>query len=89
MEDKGFEPVQLHEAKQAIRPGKEQEAKNRAQQVYGEKYNPPLMFDSKKKSSFSRARANVHVTVLRPQSVAFAISRCVSPKLLSRRSLCD
>ncbi len=33
---------------QAIRPGKEQEAENRAQEVYGEKYNPLLMFDSKK-----------------------------------------
>ena len=43
-----FDPVQLYEAKQVIRPGKEQEAENRAQQVYGEKYNPLLMFDSKK-----------------------------------------
>lgn len=34
--------------KQAIRPGKEQEAEHRAQQVYDEKYNPLLMFDSKK-----------------------------------------
>ena len=42
------DPVQLYEAKQAIRPGKEQEAENRAQQVYGEKYSPLLMFDSKK-----------------------------------------
>ena len=45
---KGFAPVQLYEARQAIRPGKEQEAENRAQQVYGEKYSPLLMFDSKK-----------------------------------------
>ena len=44
----GFDPVQLYEARQAIRPDKEQEAENRAQQVYGEKYNPLLMFDSKK-----------------------------------------
>ena len=43
-----FAPVQLYKAKQAIRPGKEQEAENRAQEVYGEKYNPLLMFDSKK-----------------------------------------
>ena len=42
------DPVRLYEARQAIRPGKEQEAENRAQQVYGEKYNPLLMFDSKK-----------------------------------------
>ena len=40
--------VQLYKARQAIRSGKEQEAENRAQQVYGEKYNPLLMFDSKK-----------------------------------------
>ena len=44
----GFDPVQLYETKQAIRPGKEQEAENRAQQVYGEKYSPLLMFDSKR-----------------------------------------
>ena len=44
----GVEPVQLYEARQAIRPGKEQEAENRAQQVYGKKYSPLLMFDSKK-----------------------------------------
>ena len=31
-----------------MRPGKEQEAENRAQEVYGEKYSPLLMFDSKK-----------------------------------------
>ena len=40
--------MQLYEARQAIRPNKEQEAENRAQQVYGEKYSPLLMFDSKK-----------------------------------------
>ena len=44
----GFDPVQLYEARQAIRPGKEQEAENRAQQVYGKKYNPLMMLDSKK-----------------------------------------
>ena len=44
----GFDPVQLYEARQAMRPGKEQEAENRAQEVYGEKYSPLLMFDSKK-----------------------------------------
>ena len=44
----GFNRVQLYEARQAIRPGKEQEAENRAQEVYGEKYNPLLIFDSKK-----------------------------------------
>lgn len=44
----GFDSVQLYEARQAIRPGKEQEAENRAQEVYGEKYSPILMFDCKK-----------------------------------------
>lgn len=44
----GFDPVQLYEARQAIRPGMEQEAVNRAQEVYGEKYSPLLMVDSKK-----------------------------------------
>ena len=44
----GFDPVRLYETKQTIRPGKEQEAENRAQEVYGEKYSPLLMFDSKK-----------------------------------------
>ena len=44
----GFDPVQLHEARHAIRPEKEQEAESRVQAVYGEKYSPLLMFDSKK-----------------------------------------
>ncbi len=43
-----FDPVQLYEARQSIRPSKEQEAENRAQEVYGEKYSPLLMFDIKK-----------------------------------------
>ena len=44
----GFDLVHLYETKQSIRPGKEQEAEHRAQEVYGEKYSPLLMFDSKK-----------------------------------------
>lgn len=44
----GVDPMQLYEARQAIHPGKEQEAGNWAQEVYGEKYNPLLMFDGKK-----------------------------------------
>lgn len=43
-----FDPVQFYEARQAIHPNKEQKAESRAQEVYGEKYNPLLMFDSKK-----------------------------------------
>lgn len=44
----GFDPVQLYEARQTIRPGKEQEAENRVQEVYGEQYSTLLIFDSKK-----------------------------------------
>lgn len=44
----GVDLVQLYEARQTIRPTKEQEAESRVQQVYGEKYSPLLMFDSKK-----------------------------------------
>lgn len=44
----GVDPIQLYEVRQVIRPCKKQEAENRAQQVYGEKYSPLLMFDSKK-----------------------------------------
>ena len=40
--------MQLYEARQSIRPGKEQEAEDRAQEAYGEKYSSPLMMDSKK-----------------------------------------
>ena len=43
-----LDPVKLYEARQAIRPNKEQEAENQVQQAYGEKYSPILMFDSKK-----------------------------------------
>ena len=38
----------LYEARQAIGPTKEQEAENCVQEIFGEKYNPLLMFDSKK-----------------------------------------
>ena len=47
----GFNLVQLYEARQAIRPAKNKKRRNRAQEVYGEKYNPLLMFDSKKSVS--------------------------------------
>ena len=43
-----LDPVKLYEARQAIRPDKEQEAESQVQQAYGEKYSPILMFDSKK-----------------------------------------
>ena len=44
----GLDPVELYEARQAIRPNKEREAESQVQQAYGEKYSPILMFDSKK-----------------------------------------
>ena len=44
----GLDPVKLYEARQAIRPNKEQDAESQVQQAYGEKYSPILMFDSKK-----------------------------------------
>ena len=47
-QSQGFDPVLLYEARQAICPTKEQEAENCVQEIYGEKYNPLLMFDSKK-----------------------------------------
>lgn len=47
-QSQGFDPVLLYEARQAICPTKEQEAENCVQEIFGEKYNPLLMFDSKK-----------------------------------------
>ena len=47
-QEQGFDPMQLYEARQAIRPGKEQEAENRAQQIYCETYSPLMIFDSQK-----------------------------------------
>ena len=47
----GFDPVQLYEARQAIRPVKEREAENRVQEAYGEKYSSRLMMDSKRDTS--------------------------------------
>ena len=46
-----LDPVELYEARQAIRTDEEQEAESWAQQAYGEKYSPLLMFDSKKEVS--------------------------------------
>ena len=45
------DPVQLYEARQAIRPVKEREAENRVQEAYGEKYSSRLMMDSKRDTS--------------------------------------
>ena len=45
------DPVELYNARQAIRHEKEQNVINRVQRVYGDKYNPLAMFDSKREVS--------------------------------------
>jgi len=46
-----FDPVELYDARQAIRPEKEQNAVRRVQNAYGNKYNAMTMFDSKRETS--------------------------------------
>ena len=46
-----FDPVELYDARQAIRHEKEQNVINRVQSAYGDKYNPLAMFDSKREVS--------------------------------------
>lgn len=43
-----LEQMQLYTIRQSIRPGKEQKTEKRVQELYGEKYNPLLMYNSKK-----------------------------------------
>lgn len=45
------DPVELYDARQAIRHEKEQNVINRVQRTYGDKYNPLAMFDSKREVS--------------------------------------
>ena len=45
---KEFNPVELYKARQALRPGKEQDAAMRIQKAYGKKYSPQLMTDSRR-----------------------------------------
>ena len=45
------DPVELYDARQAIRHEKEQNVINRVQRAYGDKYNPLAMFDSKREVS--------------------------------------
>ena len=45
------DPVELYDARQAIRHEKEQNVINRVQSAYGDKYNPLAMFDSKREVS--------------------------------------
>ena len=44
----GLDPVELYQARLAIRDSKEQEAERRVQEAYGQKYSLLLMLDSKK-----------------------------------------
>ena len=46
-----FDPVELHDARQAIRPEKELNAVEQLQRAYGDKYRPLAMLDSKRKAS--------------------------------------
>lgn len=46
-----FESSELYEARQALRPGKEQSAVQRIQSTYGEKYSYITMSDSKREAS--------------------------------------
>ena len=46
-----FDPVELYDARQAIRHEKEQNVINRVQRAYGDKYNPLTMFDSEREAS--------------------------------------
>lgn len=43
-----FGPVELYEARQTIRPEHERRAAQRVQEVYGDKYDMPRMYDSKR-----------------------------------------
>lgn len=45
------DPLELYEARQAIRPGKERIAVNRVQRAYGDRYNQLSMLDSKRETS--------------------------------------
>lgn len=46
-----LDPVELHDARQAIRPEKELNAVEQLQRAYGDKYRPLAMLDSKRKAS--------------------------------------
>lgn len=46
-----FDPVELHDARQAIRPEKELNAVEQLQRAYRDKYRPLAMLDSKRKAS--------------------------------------
>ena len=46
-----LDPVELHDARQALRPEKELNAVEQLQRAYGDKYRPLAMLDSKRKAS--------------------------------------
>ena len=46
-----LDPVELHNARQALRPEKELNAVEQLQRAYGDKYRPLAMLDSKRKAS--------------------------------------
>ena len=46
-----LDPVELHDARQTIRPEKELNAVEQLQRAYGDKYRPLAMLDSKRKAS--------------------------------------
>jgi hypothetical protein len=46
-----LEPLDLHKARQTIRPDKEQSVVRRVQSAYGDKYSPLIMYDSKREVS--------------------------------------
>ena len=46
-----LDPVEVHDARQAIRPEKELNAVEQLQRAYGDKYRPLAMLDSKRKAS--------------------------------------
>lgn len=43
----GLDPIELYNARQELRPDKEQDAAARIQKAYGKKYNPQLMAEGK------------------------------------------
>ena len=45
-----FEPLELYEARRALRPDMEKDAASRIETAYGDKYSPLMMYDSKREA---------------------------------------
>jgi len=45
-----FEPLELYEARRALRPDMEKDAARRIETAYGDKYSPLMMYDSKREA---------------------------------------